>query len=185
MYIIYTNELPEVIFDHQADDDPDRFSFGANCEKCGSIGCFADDSSYSYSNKDTSIIADLIYSKFQIISDFMASHELKLNSSKTHLLLLMSDSLRRSKPNLDLSLNTGNEIIETSRSEKLLGGIISQNLKFKEHIQNDENSMLRVLNVRINALKLVCNVTGFKTRKMIANGIILSKLIYLMKILIF
>ena len=48
MYIIYTNELPEVICDHQADDDPDRFSFGANCEKCSSIGCFAEDSSYSY-----------------------------------------------------------------------------------------------------------------------------------------
>ena len=177
MYIIYTNELPEVICDHQGDDDPDRFIFGA--EKCGSICCFADDSSYSYSNKDTSIIADLISSKFQIISDFMASHELKLNSSKTHLLLLMSDSLRRSKPNLDLSLNTCSEIIETSRSEKLLGGLISQNLKFKEHIQNDENSMLRVLNVRINALKLVCNLTGFKTWKMIANGVILTKLIYL------
>ena len=39
--------------------------------------------------------------------------------------------------------------------------------------------MIKSLNSRINALRLVSNLIGFKTRLMIANGIFMSKLTYL------
>ena len=39
--------------------------------------------------------------------------------------------------------------------------------------------MLKVLNNRLNALRKVSHVTSFKTRKAVANGIIISRLIYL------
>ena len=109
----------------------------------------------------------------------MTCHELKLNGDKTKLMLLMSDAARRAKPELSISLNTGTETIAPSKSEKLLGGFISQNLKFKEHIQDNENSMFKILNKRVGALKKVSKTASFKTRKMIANGVILSRLIYL------
>ena len=177
LYIIYTNELPESICKHQNNEYLSTFEI--RCQNCGSICCFADDSSYSFSSKDDKEISDMISCKFQSISEFMASHELKLNTSKTHLLLLASDRLRRIRPNLNIGLNTGNEMIEISTSENLLGGIISQNLKFSDHIQNHENSLLRSLNSRLTALKSVCYLTDFATRKMIANGIFISKLVYL------
>ena len=39
---------------------------------------------------------------------------------------------RRARPNFQIELDTGGENIEPSKSEKLLGGIIGQNLKFTE-----------------------------------------------------
>ena len=91
----------------------------------------------------------------------------------------MSDESRRAKPNFNISLDTGEEIIEPSRSEKLLGGIIGQNLKFTDHIQNDKEALLKVLNKRLFALRKLAYLTSFKSRKMIANGLIMSKMLYL------
>ena len=42
----------------------------------------------------------------------------------------MSDESQRAKPNFNIRLDTGGGIIEPSRSEKLLGGIVGLNLKF-------------------------------------------------------
>ena len=109
----------------------------------------------------------------------MGSHEVKLNSDKTHLLLVRSYAARKAKPEFPVELKTQAELINPRKSEKILGGIISQNLKFTEHIQNHEDSMLKVLNNLINALKKVSNSASFKSRKMIANGIIISRLLYL------
>ena len=100
----------------------------------------------------------------------MAGNKLKLNGDKTHLLCLMTDEARRARPTFQIELNTGEEIIEPSKSEKLLGGIIGQNLKFAEHIQNDEKSLLKTVSKRLAALKKLSYLTSFKSRKMIANG---------------
>ena len=111
----------------------------------------------------------------------MASHELKLNCDKTHVPLLMSDESRRAKRNFHIHLNTQKEIIYPTKSEKLLGGIVGQNLKFTEHIRDNEDSMVKILNNRLNALKKVGRVASFKSRKMVANGVILSRLVYLIQ----
>ena len=178
MYTIFTNDLPECIHDHRQVTPPHP-RYNVDCQECGSICCFADDSSFSFSSKTAADLCEHISEKFKKVSDYMASNELKLNSDKTHLLLLMSDESRQHKPNFIVQLNTGTEIIETTNSEKLLGGIIAQNLKFKEHIVNHNQSMLKSLNIRLNALKKIQNVASFKGRKMVANGIIMSKLVYL------
>ena len=98
----------------------------------------------------------------------MESNQLKLNGDKTHLLCLMSDESRRAKPNFQIVLDTGHEIIEPSMSEKLLGGVMGRNLKFTAHIQNDENSLLKVMNKRLHALRKVSFLISFKSRKMLA-----------------
>ena len=51
-------------------------------------------------------------------------------------------------------------------------------MKWGEHIQNNGESLLRNLNSRVGALKMVCKVAGFRNRKMIADGIFMSKMIY-------
>ena len=71
----------------------------------------------------------------------MSNNKLKLNSEKTHLMLMASDHAWRNKLNENsLALNTGNEIIPTSKSEKLLGGWINQNLKWTDHILLNKES---------------------------------------------
>ena len=112
----------------------------------------------------------------------MECNGLKLNGDKTHLLCLMSDESRRAKPNFQIKLDTGQEIIESSMSEKLLGGVVGRNLKFTDHIQNDDNSLLKVVNKRLYALKKVSILTSFKSRKRLANGMIMSKLVYMISL---
>ena len=79
-----------------------------------------------------------------------------------------------------IQIRTPNEIIQQSECEKLLGGILHQDMKWSEHILEHEESLVRSLNSRLGAVKLVSKVASFRNRKMIANGIFLSKLTYLM-----
>ena len=77
--------------------------------------------------------------------------------------------------------NVGN-ILEPIETEKLLGGFISSNLKWTENIRDNKKSINRMVSSRLNALVKVCQVSNFKTRLMIANGIIMSKLIQLIQL---
>ena len=52
-------------------------------------------------------------------------------------------------------------------------------MKWEEHILNNEESLVRSLNTRVGALKKVSKVANFINRKMIADGIFMSKLVYL------
>ena len=90
-----------------------------------------------------------------------------------------SQKRRKNDPNNLVQLRTPGKLIVPSKREILLGAWIHQDLKWEEHIQNNEESLLRSLNKRLGALKLVCRIASFKTRKDIANGIFLSKLSYL------
>ena len=53
-------------------------------------------------------------------------------------------------------------------------------MRWDEHILESDKSLVRALNMRLGALKKFSCVASFKTRKSIANGIFMSKLIYLM-----
>ena len=78
-----------------------------------------------------------------------------------------------------VEIRTPTEIIEPSCAEKLLGGWIHQDMKWSEHLLDNETSLVKSLTTRLAALKKVGRVAGFKNRKMIANGLIMSKLSYL------
>ena len=84
--------------------------------------------------------------------------------------------------NYGITLNTGAEIIEPQNHEKLLGGFISNDLTWKENLKDNEKSLFRIVTSRINALSKICRISSFKTRKMIANGIFMSKIIYLIQL---
>ena len=125
-------------------------------------------------------IIEKLENNYNKISEYMDANRLKLNGDKIHLMLMMNDQARRSNPDIKISLKIENEIIETSETEKMLGGFIHQNLKWTEHIQNNKESLIRSLTTRLHALYKICHISNFKTRKMIAEGIFSSKLIYLM-----
>ena len=177
LYIIFTNELPELIHDHQARDT--KF-FNMKCSVCGNLCCYADDSTLSFSSPNPQEITAKITENYGVIADYMTNNKLKLNGDETHLMLLASSyHWSHSLDDSSISLNTGNEVIRTSQSEKLLGGLINQNLKWTDHIMLGEESLVKKLGTRITALKQIGKVADFKTRKMLANGLFMSKLIYL------
>ena len=177
LYIIFTNELPELVHEHPA--TPGKI-YNMICDQCGSLCCYADDSSFSCSDSNLDTIETKITDNYNIISTFMNNNKLKLNGDKTHLMLLGTDSARRHQLQANsISLNTGQEIIETTDCENLLGGFISQNLKWTNHILLNEKSLVKQLGTRLNALKKISRVADFKTRKMLADGLFMSKLVYL------
>ena len=108
----------------------------------------------------------------------MAANKLVLNSDKTHLLVMASKAQHRVHGNYGVELDTGNEIIQPQDHERLLGCEISCDLTWKEHLQDNECSLQRQITSRINALKKISFSASFKTRKIIANGVVLSRIIY-------
>ena len=142
------------------------------------MACFADDSSYSYSGQDPVQINEDIKNTYSDISEYMASNKLVLNSEKTHLMVMASRAQHRLHGNYGVRLDTGNEIIEPEEHDRLLGCEIKCDFTWKEHLQDNHLSLLKQLTARINALQKVSFAASFQTRKMIANGVLISRIIY-------
>ena len=174
-YILYTNDLPETIFDSSSHVHWSKLS--TNCADCGSLCCFADDSTYTISSKNQELLKQKLDEKYDIMASYLGNNRLKLNDDKTHLLIMMTRNKRRLL-DIDIQINTQSEVIKPIKSEKLLGIIIQEDLRWTEYIQNHENSLIKQLTARVSALKLVSKFSSFKVRLMVANGIFISKLIF-------
>ena len=189
-YTLFTNELPEVVHNHDQDDHHAGTvswpPYNLSCKSCGNICCFADDTTYSCSSTDPALLSEKLSDKFLEISDFLVSNRLKLNDDKTHLLVLTSSQTRKARRKADrslaVSIATPSASVDPSPSEQLLSGWMHQDLKWAEHILGGEESLVKSLNTRLSALKLVGKVATFKTRKTLADGIFMSKLIYLISL---
>ena len=147
------------------------------------MSCYADDTSYSCSGTDPALMSENLTSKYKVMSDFLVSNKLKLNDEKTHLMVMSTSQARLSREKQGTStkvvIRTPGKVIEQSESEQLLGCFLHQDMKWGEHLQDNNESLLRSLNSRVRALKLIGRGASFKTKKMIADGIFMSKLAYL------
>ena len=81
-----------------------------------------------------------------------------------------------------VSMQADNHTIMPSKQEKLLGCIVSDNLKWKQHILENEQSMVRQLTSRINGLSMITSKADFSTKLMVANGLVMSKVCYLIQL---
>ena len=185
LYTLFTNELPETVHDH-ANLNQDKLPgsswqpFSMGCKDCGTIACYADDTTYSCSDSDPARLSEKLTYQYGVMSDFLINNQLKLNDDKTHLMVMTTSQKRKNLDKDDsVFLITPSEVIEKSESEKLLGAWIHEDMKWAEHILNNDESLVRSLNTRLGALKKVSKVASFRNRKMIADGIFMSKLVYL------
>ena len=64
LYICFTNDLPETIHDHLASN---QTLYNGHCNSCGGICCFADDSTYTKSDKDPMVVKAAITTKYRVI----------------------------------------------------------------------------------------------------------------------
>ena len=129
LYVIYSSDLPEAIHRHEPPssdlNQTPTSNFNLDCIKCGTVCCYADDSSFTVTGSDPLVISEQISSKYREISDFMVNNRLVQNSDKTHLLILTSPHRHRKHGNFNITLNTVTEIIEPGQSEVLLGAELS------------------------------------------------------------
>ena len=87
---------------------------------------------------------------------------------------------KRKTDGMVVNLDTGHEIITPSRTETLLGFKIHENMNFSEHIMDAKDALIKTLNKRIGALKKIKKCASFKAKLNIANGIFMSKILYLL-----
>ena len=89
LYTIFPNDLPECVHSHDLPDQKHPW-FNLSCIKCGSICCFADDSSFNISAHDPVELNGLINRKYDNIANYMHGNKLSLNSDKTDIMIIQS-----------------------------------------------------------------------------------------------
>ena len=183
-YTIFTNELPQIV--HEGDcplsgvDGAPVFSI--HCSECGGLCCYADDSTYTLSGNDPAQLTQKLSEKYTVVADYLTANKLKVNDEKTHFLLMTTRQRRRFIDTRAMTMISPTAVVTTSHVEKLLGAQIHKDMKWKEHIMSNEDSLIKSLNKRQAAIKKISFSASFKTRKTVANGIFMSKLIYMMPV---
>ena len=181
-YTIFTNELPQVVHEHDCplQGDPAARIFTIQCHGCGGVCCYADDSTYTVRGNSPEQLSAVLSKKYKVMADFLTDNKLKVNDDKTHLLVMTTRQKRRFVNTNTVQIQTPTAVISPSEVERLLGAQVHQDMRWVEHILGNENSLVKSLNQRLGAIKKLANMSSFKTRKTVATGIFMSKLIYLM-----
>ena len=69
-------------------------------------------------------------------------------------------------------------IIKPSESQKLLGVNLHQSMSWNQQIRDGKESVLRQITSRVNGLRKLAPRADMKTKFMLANGIVMSKISY-------
>ena len=179
LYILFTNDLPDVI--HSQHEQPLSSQHpNMQCGPCGSLVNYVDDGTYSFSHWNPHILSSVLSNKYKAIEDYMVANRLVINSDKTHLVVM--GTKRNAQTRKDVQLRAGPHTISPTETEKLLGCAIHQNMKWKTHIQAGQSSLIKQLTNRLNALRKVSVNASFKTRLAAANGVFMSALTYLIPV---
>ena len=181
-YTIFTNELPQVVHESNCPlrEEGGAGLFTIQCQECGGVCCYADDSTYSVRGEDQGELSDKLTHKYNVMAEFLTANKLKVNDDKTHLLVMSTRQKRQSRDTSNITINTPTATITPSVVERLLGAQVHQDMHWKEHILDNKEALLKSLTTRATAIMKISKLSSFKTRKMIANGIFMSNLIYSM-----
>ena len=120
--------------------------------------------------------------KYTVMAEFLTDNRLKVNDEKTHLLVMTTRQKRKHVETSSMTISTPSATVSPSAVERLLGAYIHEDMRWKEHIMANEDSFIKSLTKRQLAIKKISSMASLKSRKMIANGIFMSKLIYLMPV---
>ena len=184
LYTIFTNELPQVVHEDSCPmvEVEATSIFKLQCQECGGVCCYADDSTYTVTGSDPEVLSDKLSKKYSVLADFLTLNKLKVNDDKTHLIIMSTKQKRVHRDASRIKINTPSAVITPSQGERLLGAQVHQDMKWRNHILDNKNSLIKSLNLRIGALRKFSKFASFKVRKMAANGVFMSKLVQLMPV---
>ena len=183
MYILFVNDLPEVVHGHAGHQVPEADHgpvFNMNCAECGSLCCYVDDSTYVFSSSDPRVLSEKLSEQYGKLANYMGDNRLVINDDKTHLLVMGTPRFHAAREDVDIT--TGTVTVEPIKTEKLLGITIHESLKWKEHILNNEKSMIKILGTRLSALKKISVNATFKTRLMVGNSCFISVITFMISV---
>ena len=189
LFTIFTNELSEVTKnndcrneEHQ-DDIEDEELFGDDCMDCGITPAYEDDSTHLIRHKKRPANQQQLVENLQHIADFLQSNKLTVNQDKTQIVETMVPQKRGkiigNKPLLAvLDAKKNIKIIEAEPNIKLLGIHISENLNWNYQV----TQLIKETKKKLGSLTLIKKELPRSARQTLANGIILSKISYMMAV---
>ena len=190
LYSIFTNELSEAVRNPNCNDPSHQLNeklFGSDCEKCGKIVQYADDTTFHIGNKSRIIIQNKISENLNKLGEFMTANQLSINKDKTQVEEIMIKQKRSRQPGIPPKLqvpnqNQGIDIIATKGHCRILGMNLQENLTWNAHLETGEKSLLPSLRRSIGALRNLGKTIPFRCRNILARSLVLSKLTYLISI---
>ena len=160
--------------------------FENKCNACGHTPAYADDSMHVTRHKREDNQQHLAES-LNDIATFLESNRLTVNQSKTQLIETKVPQKRtRLPPNPPILafLDEKGEvkIIQCESHIRLLGINLSNNLNWTAHLISGEKPLFNTVKSKLGALNLIRHEIPMKARLILANGIILSRLHYMIPV---
>ena len=188
LYAVYVNDLSESIKrpDCRNEIHRDRSKlFGSQCRECGTLISYADDSTYSVGSRKRSDNEKNMKRALNEIQNYLTDNKLFLNKPKTQITEVMIQQKRGKTngqlPTLTVTNDNGeNKIIQDSKYMRVLGSNIAQNMLWKTHLEAGKKALLPQARKTLGLLRHLGNLIPYRSRRNLANGLILSKLSYLM-----
>ena len=144
---------------------------------------FADDSSIvlKCTKGNDEYVSSKIDKKLISIQNFLAANNLKLNINKTQLLRCASRQQhvgnRGDKILLEARDENGDKI-KPSDSAKILGITFNKTLSWTNHLEVGKDSLIQKLKKKLGALKFTSRYASYSAKMKLANGCIMSNIVY-------
>ena len=194
LWLCFTCDQPDVIHDHLVDGNDLHRGCGEDVEagdqaveqgessgssevECGELVGYVDDGAKTFSHREPAVLSRVLTEKYTLLETWMNANKLVINQDKTHLMVMGSKKTANLRQHV--SMQAGAFVIKPTESEKMLGGQLHQTLQWNHHLHDSKASLVRQLTSRVNELKRISKNATFQTRLMVANGVVMSKMVYL------
>ena len=155
LFLVYFNDLPDTLE--------------------SAVDSYADDITIAASGTSLEEIEAQLTSDCEKIDLWMKSNRLKLNPSKTHILMVGTQrKIASMSRKIEVKMDNVQLQESSSGSELLLGCKVEANLKWKQHV----SFLISKLGKRLKGLNHLQYICPLEVRKMIASGIFTSVLVY-------
>ena len=189
LYTIFLNELPEIVKSDECENDIHNFNdnlFGQNCYRCGILPCFADDCTIAVASKTQLENKVLLNEKMGKITDFLQSNRLCINQSKTKTQNFMVHQ-KRARVEDDPDIMTivtqdGQKTVSNTKHGRILGLNLEEDLGWRSQLETGPKPLLPCLRKRVGQLRHIGRQIPKQGRLILANGLIVSKIIYMIQV---
>ena len=192
LYVIYVNELPAIMNDddcedtvHADTDSNDSKLFTDNCDKCGQMPTYADDSTVVIATRSRFLAQERINVIIERVKKFLDSNSLSLNLGKTEIVEVMVRQKRARlagiPPQLSVQKSDGSlKVITAKDSCRLLGVNVNKDANWNHQLELGEKPLLTRLRSIVGILSHLSKNLPMKSCLLLANGLFISRLLYLL-----
>ena len=145
--------------------------------RLGKLIQYADDLMILVTGKTLDSVRLKAAGAFKVMSEWCLRNRLKLNSLKTHFMFVLTRQ-RATGKDTQSTVEFGDSEVTPSVSERILGITLESNLAVNEHLVSGSCSILSQVSTKMRALWMIRKHLSFKSRKVTAWGLVMSKILY-------